>query len=329
MSPSRLFLALALALTFFSAARAEPSVGFQYLSIPDPQGPPVEVGVWYPTDAAAAPRAIGLFQTTVATDAPPTPGRHPLVVMSHGNGGDYLSHLDTALALARAGYVAAALTHTGDNPQDQSKAVDMANRPRQLKLLTDYMLAAWPGREAIDPARIGAFGFSSGGFTVLADAGGEPDLSKLIAHCAAHPGYHDCMLVAHFNVASRLADSHATWTHDARLKAVVSAAPALGFAFGKPGLAGVGAPIQLWRAEFDHVLPQPEYAEAVDHDLPAAPDYRVVANADHFDFLTPCSERLAALVPSICTSRPGFDRAAFHADFNRAVVGFFDQHLKG
>jgi predicted dienelactone hydrolase len=42
------------------------------------------------------------------------------VVISHGNGGDDLTHIDTAMALANAGYVVAALTHTGDNPRDQS-----------------------------------------------------------------------------------------------------------------------------------------------------------------------------------------------------------------
>ena len=37
----------------------------------------------------------------------------PLVVMSHGNGGVFDGHLDTASALAEAGFVVAAPTHTG------------------------------------------------------------------------------------------------------------------------------------------------------------------------------------------------------------------------
>jgi predicted dienelactone hydrolase len=31
----------------------------------------------------------------------------------------------------------------------------------------------------------------------------------------------------------------------------------------------------------------------------------------------------------ICTSRPGFDRAAFHRDFNAAVTAFFAKELGG
>jgi len=329
MSLVRFIVAAACALGLAAAAHAGPAVGYQHLSIPDPLGSPVEIGVWYPTGAAPAPHPIGLFTETVAVDALAAAGRHPLIVISHGNGGDYLSHVDTAMALARAGYVAAALTHTGDNPHDQSRATDVANRPRQLKLLADYMLADWSGRAAIDPERVGAFGFSSGGFTVLADAGGEPDLAKVGPHCTAHPDYYDCQLVARFpGVADRLARAHPVWVHDPRLKAVVAAAPALGYAFGKSGLRGVTVPIQLWRAEFDHILPHPDYAEAVDHDLPVPPDYRLVANADHFDFLTPCSDALRKVAPAICVSRPGFDREAFHEAFNRAVVAFFDAHLR-
>jgi predicted dienelactone hydrolase len=316
-----------IALMSLAATAQAQSVGSQHLTMTDPAGAPVEIGVWYPTSAAAKPMSIQLYGQSVAENGPVAGHGLPLVVLSHGNGGGFAGHYDTALALAHAGYVAAALTHTGDNYRDQSRAVDLPNRPRQLKLLIDYMLADWTGRAAIDPARIGAFGFSAGGFTVLTLAGGEPNLAAIRPHCAAHPDYYDCKLVARFPDAAKALQGVA-WTHDVRLKAVVVAAPAVGFTFGKGGLGNVRLPIQLWGAEFDHILPLPDYASAVRADLPVTPDYRVVKNADHYDFLAPCSEALAKQVPDICVSRPGFDRTAFHAEFDRAVVAFFDAHLK-
>ena len=39
--------------------------------------------------------------------------RHPLIVMSHGTGGMALNCYDTAMALAEAGFMVAAVTHTG------------------------------------------------------------------------------------------------------------------------------------------------------------------------------------------------------------------------
>jgi predicted dienelactone hydrolase len=114
---------------------------------------------------------------------------------------------------------------------------------------------------------------------------------------------------------------------DTRIKAAVIAAPALGFTFSPDGLKNVKVPVQLWRAENDVVVPHPRYAEAVRLALPEVPDYHVVSNAGHFDFLAPCSDALASMAPAICTSSPGFDRAAFHVGFDSAVVKFFKNML--
>ena len=43
----------------------------------------------------------------------------------------------------------------------------------------------------------------------------------------------------------------------------------------------------------------------------------VVPNADHYDFLAPCSPLMAQRVPDVCAERPGFDRTAFHEAFDR------------
>lgn len=287
------------------AAASAQSVAFARLEIPDGAGPPVEAGVWAPADAGET--------------------RLPLIVVSHGNGGDFRSHEATARALAQAGFIVAALTHVGDNWRDQSQATNMAQRPRQLRLLIDYLVTDWTGRNAIDPDRIGAFGFSSGGFTVLTAAGGEPDLSRMTDHCRAHPGFYDCGLAAARGLPPTQPGQ--VWVHDPRIKAVVAAAPALGFAFTREGLSRLTQPVQLWRGESDRVLPSPFYAEPVRDALPRPPEYRSVPGADHFDFLPPCSARLAALAPAICTPTPGFDRAAFQDRFNREVAAFFRRTL--
>lgn len=303
MSRRLALLALAIALLFPSLAQA--AVKFERFTIADPQGPPIEIGVWSPDPAPGAPQSL------------------PLVVFSHGSGGHFAGHRDTAVALAEAGFVAAALTHAGDNWRDHSRAVAIWDRPRQLELLVDYMLATWPGHAAIDPRRIGAFGFSAGGFTVLAAAGGDPDFSKVPPHCRAHPDYFDCRLVA----GGAVRPAPQPVVHDPRIRALVVAAPALGFTFAPAGLANVRQPVQLWRAADDRILPHPDYAEAVRRALPRPPETHVVANAGHFDFLAPCDANLAAHEPQICASAPGFDRPAFHQAFDRAVTDFFRRNL--
>ena len=318
-----LLAALVLPAPCGAAPAASPgNVGFQHLQIDG-----TEIGIWYPTRAAVTPQTLELLPQAVAVDAPVAGHGLPLVVISHGNGGSYAGHFDTALALAQAGFVVAALTHPGDNWHDQSRATDVAARPRALSGLISYMLDRWPGHATIDPRRVGAFGFSSGGFTVLAAAGGVPDLHRIAQHCAEHPAFYDCaMMAAHKDAI--VSASAPQWVADRRIAALVVAAPALGFTFGRGSLARLTMPIQLWRAADDHVLPQPFYADAVAKDLPTPPDYHIVPGADHFDFLAPCSAALATQVPAICRSAAGFDRTAFHAQFDTAVVAFFARTLK-
>jgi predicted dienelactone hydrolase len=160
-------------------------------------------------------------------------------------------------------------------------------------------------------------------------AGGTPDFSAILPHCAAHPRYFDCQLMAqaHLSMASLPNPPASAWVHDARIKAAVVAAPALGFTFGQAGLKALTVPVQLWRDENDSVLPNPDYSEAVRVSLPAPPEFHLVANADHYDFLAPCSDTLRKYAPMICVSRPGFDRTAFHEAFNRDVVRFFEKTL--
>jgi predicted dienelactone hydrolase len=308
-----------------AAGHAHAAVGFQHFSINDPQGPPIEVGVWYPTGAAPKLEPIESNQQMVAHDAAVEGTGLPLVVISHGHGGSYAGHFDTATALANAGFVVAALSHNGDSWHDPSNPTAVWERPRQLKLLTDYMLGAWSDHGRIDADRVGAFGFSAGGLTVLLAAGGEPDLRTITDHCKAHPAFEVCQIVDQHPLPL---DTDIVWTHDPRIKAVVSAAPALGFAFDNKGLAAVRRPVQLWRAEDDQILPHPYYAEAVRLALPNPPETHIVADAGHYDFLPPCSAKLATRVPAICTSKPGFDRAAFHERFDHDIVAFFTRTLR-
>jgi predicted dienelactone hydrolase len=301
------------------------SAGFEQIMVPDPVGAPLEVGVWYPSNAPAAPQRLGLFEQTVANRAAVAGRDLPLIVMSHGTGGSFEGHYDTALALAEAGFVVAAITHTGDNYRDQSQVGRLENRPRHIKVVIDYMLASWQHHEALDPFRVGMFGFSAGGFTALVAIGGTPDMSTVAPHCAAHPDEWSCrMLREHkVNLSANRSMAEPNWVHDPRIVAAVIASPAVGYAFSAEALSTVTVPIQLWRGDSDEILPQPNYAQAVYDRLPVKPEYHVVPKAGHFAFLAPCTPALAARVPEICHDPEGFDRAAFHREFNPAVVAFF------
>ena len=309
------------------AFRAQ-ATGFQSLDIPGPAGKPISLAIWYPSLAAPQPRPMGTFTQEVAIDGAIDGAGLPLVLISHGNGGSRYSHLDTALELARAGFIAVALTHPGDNHADRSAEADVLARPAHLVLALDYLLKAWPHKDRIAPGRIGVFGFSSGGFTALVSIGGQPDLKKVFPHCAAHPADYACLLVGRQKEGVAQLPMVATAAlHERRIRAAVIAAPALGFTFDSAALRQVDVPIQLWRAADDRILPHPWYAEQVRASLAAKLEYHVVPRAGHFDFLAPCNDKLAAIAPPICASEEGFDRSAFHQRFNAEVIGFFKRVL--
>ena len=125
-----------------TALRSEHPVGFQVIRATGADGKSFPIAVWYPTDARPRPTTLlGPLLMDVAPDGPIRGRDLPLLVISHGNGGGPGSHADLALALASAGYVAAAPMHTGDNYSDQS-AVDseswLSDRNQQLRATVDH-----------------------------------------------------------------------------------------------------------------------------------------------------------------------------------------------
>jgi predicted dienelactone hydrolase len=197
----------------------------------------------------------------------------------------------------------------------------MVHRARDIGLVTDYMLAGWKDHGRIALTRLGLFGFSAGATTALITLGGVPDLDLVTSHCRTAPEFVCKLQPAGTTLTN---PNPALWRHDPRFKAAVIAAPGLGFAFAPQGLSKVTAAVQLWAGAADDRVPYATNAGLVRQLLPQAPDFHSVAGAGHLAFLAPCG-----LVgpPAVCKDTPGFDRAAFHADFNRQVVGFFTAQL--
>lgn len=314
------------------ALRTEHPVGFQVARAIGADGTPFPIAVWYPTSAHPWPTTLlGPLLMDVAADGPILGQDLPLVVISHGNGGGPGSHADLALALADAGYVVAAPMHAGDNYSDQSAVGTewwLSGRLRQFRTTVDYMLEAWQGRDRIDRQRVGAFGFSAGGFTVLAAIGGQPDLRIIPAYCRESREFA-CELLRYVNSPLLKPDAAAVgeaFLPDARIRAAVIAAPGLGFTFEPNQLSDVTVPVQLWSADRDVNVPYASNTGRVREGLGSRADFHSVPGAGHFSFLAPCG---LLRPPGVCADPARFDRKAFHASMNASVVAFFDAHLPG
>jgi hypothetical protein len=96
----------------------------------------------------------------------------------------------------------------------------------------------------------------------------------------------------------------------------------------EPQPPAVRVPIQLWRSERGGGGVTPESVAAVAEALPVKTAVRTVPNAQHFAFLPPCPDELARSAQELCTDPPGFDREAFHTEFNAQVLDFFRRSLR-
>lgn len=317
LAPTTLYCVL-VAVCTGPMAQAAQGIGTEQVLVASGAGS-LAVRIWYPGDDGAVQGE-----------------RLPLVVVSHGVGGDNEGHADTARALAQAGFVVAAVAHTGDTYRDLSAVREgrhLRMRPEQVVRTLDYLLTMWRAHRQIDARRIGMFGFSVGGFTALVVTGGRPELSRVAQHCRAQPDAWDCRYIARQGLEPRSIQSPPAWQVDGRIRAVVVAAPAVAYAFEPQGLAGVHVPVQLWGAARDDVVG--DGAETVRRLLPSVAEYHVVDDAGHFAFLAPCSWALRGFIAvmhlfgseSICNDPAGFDRAQFHARFNAEVVRFFATQL--
>lgn len=309
------------------ARRSEHPVGMQVARVETPDGP-VAVAIWYPTSARTWPTTFVSGQLLdVAKGGPVAGDGLPLVVMSHGNGGSALGHVDLAMALASAGYVVMAPTHAGDNfadPSRQGSPALFSQRATQLRATVDYALGAWPDAGHVDATRIGAFGFSAGGFAVLTLAGARPDMALIAGHCRETPEFVCEVLRATGSPLVEGPGGAGEFPPEPRLRAAVVAAPGLGFTFARGGLEDVAIPVQVWSGDRDASVPYASNTGIVEQGLGSRAEPHRIAGASHVSFLAPCG-----LVgpPAFCRDAGGFDREAAHEAMNASILGFFDRTM--
>jgi predicted dienelactone hydrolase len=293
-----------------------------------------DLGIWYPTDVRAPSEPNSPFGQALAIDAQIVGDDLPLIVISHGNAGWMGGHADTALALAEAGFVVAALTHSDDNYENEnvSPSVWVVSRPREVASSITYMLERWTYAARLSAEKIGVFGFSAGGFTALVAAGGVPDFKKAKQHCDKVPTEFVCELglVDEVHAADLKTISHAL-ASDTHIKALSIAAPGFGFAFTGESLNSLDIPVQIWSGSLDQRVPHDTNGGLIADELVSTPDIEIVEGAGHFSFLQPCRPELESNNPRIwqmiCVDADTFDRAEFHHHLNNRVAEFFDQAL--
>lgn len=309
--------------------------------------------IWYPAAASAVEHPIeipGMSELFVVGTAvqnaklASTPAKFPLVVLSHGTGGSALQMAWLGIGLAAKGYIAVAVNHPGNNATEAYTAQGFSiwwERARDLSVIIDSMLVDSMFGAHLDSHRIGAAGFSLGGYTMIEIAGGTTDVGAFTQFCASHRANLVCLsppefptLVEDFDkLSSTDAEFQAALAHasdsyrDTRVRAVFAIAPPLAPAFRPASLSAIAIPVRIVAGQADAIAPIAFGAKYFAANIPGANLTIFPGNVGHYVFLDSCTEAGRKSLPLLCIDGEGVDRDAIHASTATLAVEFFRKTL--
>ena len=313
-------------------------VGMTQIEYSDPtQGDrPLNYMLIYPAapDIAATPFKVFLStKLRLYKDAPIVSDglKHPLVVFSHGAGGNGSGYAWFGQYLASHGYLVAMVYHYRANTFDSS-ALYVRNRlwqrPRDVSLDITHLLADKTWGPHIDPNQIGAAGHSQGGFTALWLGGAKVNPDLFVAY---QRGWKNNQVVPSYMREQMQLDAEpAVNVRDDRVKAAFAMAPGdiQGFGMDEAGLRQMTVPAYIIVGAADTATPPKENAEFAAKYIPHAKLDVLPGQVSHEIFDNECDQVGRDNYPDACIDAPGVDRAKLHEYIGNAALKFFDANLE-
>jgi predicted dienelactone hydrolase len=313
--------------------------------------------IWYPADKSAEE-----MQQWVGDPAHPfanagraardakvasSPSKFPLILLSHGTGGSALMMAWLGTVLAAHGYVVAAVNHPGNNALEPYTIQGFTlgwERAVDLCKILDGMLADAEFGSRIDTARVGAAGFSFGGYTMMELAGGvgKLDVEAIEKRCGSpHSPDPLCASPLEFpDWVPKAIQLFHTDTHyaaalnesdelhrDPRIRAVFAIAPAVAEVFSPETLAKISIPVEIVAGASDPVAPPAANARYLAAHIPHAKVTIYPSGVAHYTFLDTCTAAGKKQSPDFCMDQPGVNRDAIHTETALKAVTFFDKYL--
>ena len=309
----------------------------------------MEVSIWYPGTGGTVAKFGGnkVFEgVEVAQDATVDEGLHPIVLLSHGIGGNFRSLAWLSAGLAARGAIVIAVNHPNSTTFDfdLKRSLDHWTRVADLQVALDAAGKDPMFAGKLDRSRIYAAGFSYGAWTALSIGGLRANLAAYTAHCtSADPLGSQCggegalglqlrgALLARADAGPAELDKWNASYKDLRVTKVVAIdAP---FTWGLTSLEtkdlvkdvlliGLGAGADR--------MPATNTGESGSGFNNLLPDARVdvIAPAAHFTGLLTCTPAGAAILADesddpVCTDPVGTDRIAVHAKIVGDIAQFF------
>jgi predicted dienelactone hydrolase len=322
-------------------------VGFTTGLVHDPdrlawsgEGPrPLAWSAWYPAveGSATAPHGVPpaaplFFMGEVAADAPLSAARPqwPVVLLSHGTGGTAASLGWLACRLAATGHIVLGVDHHGNTaaePYRPEAFLAWWDRPRDLTLLLHRLAADGPFAGRLNLSDVTAAGFSLGGYTVLALAGGITEMALFRDWASTQPtvrgprefpdlaGQVPPLLAT--NAAFRAAwERQSGNLRDPRVRSVVALAPAPPVrGFREASLRGMtDVAVTIISGEADDEAPWDPCSLWLSRLIPNCRLHSLGPAVAHYPFLCEGTKLGRRMLPEIFVDSAGVDRRAVHEE---------------
>ena len=188
-----------------------------------------------------------------------------------------------------------------------------------------------PGRGT---ARIGAAGFSLGGYTTIEVACGVSDARGSVHYCdtnrvedlPVNPEEYPTLVEdfrklirEHPEVLQRPAESY----RDSRVRYVFAMAPAFGPAFPASALKKISIPVEIVAGASDQNIPIASSAKYFAAEIPDVRLHIFPGNVGHYVFLDSCTDAGRKNARLLCIDGKGVDRSMVHTD--TAQMGLMDR----
>jgi predicted dienelactone hydrolase len=292
---------------------------------------PLPVHVWYPA-TEGTPELIGqnalFYGHHVRRDAP-LPMSAPVVLLSHGSGGNAVQMGWLAAHLAKRGAVVIATNHPGTTSRDSvpARTVQIWERPNDLSALLDWLEAGGlPG--FVPGPDVTAVGFSLGGHSALALAGLRVSKARFIDYCNRNTGRVDCgwLQAGGVDFAAIDASLYDSDHSDPRVTRAIAIDPALPQAATAESLAAMSHPVLIVNLGDPAEVPEAMRADALAAAIPVA-QYAAIPGAAHFSALPRCSLLGVVVIglagdDNICSDRGLRQRSDIHSDIGAAIDAF-------
>lgn len=298
------------------------------------RGRPLSAQLWYPTeDSNVEDTERPFVLPPTAKNAEFIQNKHPLIVLSHGTGGNRFSLSWLAIELAKNGYFVVAPDHWGNTFDNKipENFVRYWDRPLDMHFLVSSILGDTRFNSYIDSNRIASIGFSLGGYTTLALAGINIDCDMLKKNASLAENRKQFVIPELGDLSKLLqkisCEEVPQNLKDSRIKASIALSPALGL-----GLSGVQqtntSPVLIIGAADDSIAPIEsnalKYSQVINNSKYTA----LPAKTGHYIFLNEGKPQLVQEEPIYYRDHNIIDRKSIHQQLVAEILLFLSHHLK-